>query len=72
MNAAVLSPSLSQPPRAATRPFWARVWAAAEAHGQRRALAELRRLSIRHASVDPELRHAIARLAEQVEGSASR
>lgn len=70
MIAAVLSPSLSQPRSTAARPFWARVWAAAESYGQRRALTELRRLA--QLRTDPELSLAVARLAERVEGSASR
>ncbi|MCB1982207.1 MAG: hypothetical protein KDF63_09865 [Rhodoferax sp.] len=72
MTAAVLNSSLSQPRGTEARPFWARVWAAAESYGQRRALTELRRLSQLHGGTDPDLRLAVARLAERVEGGASR
>lgn len=44
--------------------FWQRVWDALEAHGRRRAEAELHRIALLHVSTDPRLSrelHALAR-----------
>lgn len=43
--------------------LWQRVWAALEAHGQRRAAAELNRIAILHVSTDPELSRNLRALA---------
>lgn len=75
MTATVLNPSFAPSGAAAApaaRPFWARVWAAAEAHGRQRALTELRRLSDLRPGRTPELDQAIASLAELAEGRATR
>ncbi len=45
--------------------FWQRVWAALEAHGQRRAAAELQRIAILHVSTDPELSRNLRAIATQ-------
>jgi len=54
-------------PRAgtATPAFWQRLWAALEAHGQRRAAAELRRLAATHVSTSPEVQRALKEAAQR-------
>jgi hypothetical protein len=53
--------------RPAMAGFWQRLWAGLEAHGHRRAAAELRRLSIHHAFTDPELSKRLRAIASQSE-----
>jgi hypothetical protein len=58
MSTTVLHPARLAPAAkasAASTGFWRRLWASLEAHGQRRAEAELRRLAATHVSTDPEL-----------------
>lgn len=68
MHATTLNPSSAAFARR-TPGIWRRVWAALEAHGQRRAEAELRRIAILHVSSDPalssELRAIAGRLHER-------
>ena len=57
------APRLAKAPaqRPATAGFWQRLWAGLEAHGQRRAAAELRRLSANVVEAREEERRRIAR-----------
>jgi hypothetical protein len=55
---------------AAARPitrFWQRLWAAVEAHGQRRAAAELRRLAVSHRFTDPTMASRLCAIAAETE-----
>ena len=65
------APRLAKAPaqRPATAGFWQRLWAGLEAHGQRRAAAELRRLSVHHAFADPELSQRLRAIASRTEAS---
>ena len=45
--------------------FWQRVWSALEAHGQRRAAAELRRLAILNDATNPEFARRLNDVAAQ-------
>ncbi|GAB4117699.1 MAG: hypothetical protein Fur0014_19160 [Rubrivivax sp.] len=47
--------------------FWPRLWKALEAHGQRRAAAELRRTAWRYQSSDPALALRLIEAARQAE-----
>lgn len=47
--------------------FWSRLWNALEAHGQRRAAAELRRTAWRYQSSDPALALRLIEAARQAE-----
>jgi hypothetical protein len=68
--------SLQAPRLAATsaaRPaasVWQRLWAALEAHCQRRAAAELRRLAIHHRFSDPALAQRLHRIAADTDAPA--
>ena len=64
-----MSTTVLQSPRLAASAgqpgFWQRVWDALEAHGRRRAEAELRRLATTHVSTDPELSRRLRELARR-------
>lgn len=45
--------------------FWQRLWHALEAHGQRRAAAELRRTAWRYQATDPALALRLIEAARQ-------
>lgn len=69
MSTTLHAPRLATAPaqRPATAGFWLRLWAGLEAHGQRRAAAELRRLSVHHAFADPALSQRLRAIANQTE-----
>jgi hypothetical protein len=51
---------------AATPSFFQRLWTALEAHGQRRAATELRRVAERHMHGDPALARRLLEAADRV------
>lgn len=62
---ATVSPSTRGLNSPALPTFWQRLWAALEAHGQRRAAAHLRRMAAIHADIDPVLARRLYDAAEQ-------
>jgi hypothetical protein len=67
MHATTLNPSSAAFARR-TPGFWRRVWTALEAHGQRRAEAELRRIAMLHVSTDPVLSQQLREIAVRMGG----
>lgn len=65
LRAGTLAPTA--PAAAPFGPFWQRLWAAIERHGQRRAAAELRRIATLHAFSDPALNRQLLDAADQAE-----
>lgn len=56
---------LAHPAAPVAGSFWQRLWAALEAHGQRRAAAHLRRMAAIHADHNPDLARRLNEAAEQ-------
>ena len=69
-----MSTTVLQPPRlahvastaAASPSYFQRLWTALEAHGQRRAAVELRRVAERHMHGDPALARRLLEAANRV------
>lgn len=65
MTTTVLNPALGNARARPESSLLQRVWAALEAHGQRRAAAELNRIAALHVSTDPELARNLRALAQR-------
>jgi hypothetical protein len=64
---AVLQAPRQLPAGRAGKGFWLRLWQALEAHGQRRAAAELRRTAWRFQDSDPDLARRLLAAAADAE-----